>query len=70
MSEFIVQIAPEKEALVKELVVQLGGTITSKHKKTAKAKLVKEITEAVEELKLIRAGKKKARNAEDFLNEL
>ncbi len=35
-----------------------------------KAKLMKEIREAVEEMKLIRAGKKKARNAEDFLNEL
>jgi hypothetical protein len=28
------------------------------------------IREAVEEMKLIRAGKKKARNAEDFLNKL
>ena len=36
----------------------------------AKAVLMKEIREAVEEMKLIRAGKKKARNAEDFLNEL
>jgi hypothetical protein len=36
----------------------------------AKAKLMEEIREAVEEMKLIRAGKKKARNAEDFLNEL
>lgn len=36
----------------------------------AKAVLMKEIREAVEEIKLIRAGKKKARNAEDFLNEL
>lgn len=35
-----------------------------------KAVLMKEIREAVEEMKLIRAGKKKARNAEDFLNEL
>lgn len=35
-----------------------------------KALLMKEIKEAVEEMKLIRAGKKKARNAEDFLNEL
>ena len=35
-----------------------------------KALLMKEIREAVEEMKLIRAGKKKARNAEDFLNEL
>lgn len=36
----------------------------------AKAQLMEDIKEAVEEMKLIRAGKKKARNAEDFLNEL
>jgi hypothetical protein len=35
-----------------------------------KALLMEEIKEAVEELKLIRTGKKKARNAEDFLNGL
>lgn len=35
-----------------------------------KALLMEEIKEAVDEMKLIRAGKKKARNAEDFLNEL
>lgn len=36
----------------------------------SKALLMEEMREAVEEMKLIRAGKKKARNAEDFLNEL
>ncbi|HEV7346960.1 hypothetical protein [Telluribacter sp.] len=36
----------------------------------AKALLMEEIREAVEEMKLIRTGKKEARNAEDFLNEL
>jgi hypothetical protein len=36
----------------------------------AKAVLMEEIKEAVEEMKLIRAGKAKARDAEDFLNEL
>ena len=35
-----------------------------------KALLIEEIKEAVEEMKLIRSGKKKARNAQDFLNEL
>jgi len=35
-----------------------------------KAVLIEEIKEAVENLKLVRAGKLKARNAEDFLNEL
>jgi hypothetical protein len=38
--------------------------------KDAKALLKEEILEAVEEIKLIRAGKKKAHNAEDFLNGL
>ena len=36
----------------------------------AKALLTEELQEAVEELNKIKAGKKKARNAEDFLNEL
>jgi hypothetical protein len=35
-----------------------------------KALLMEEIREAVEEMKQIKAGRKKARNAEDFLNEL
>jgi hypothetical protein len=35
-----------------------------------KALLMSEIKQAVDEVKLIRAGKKNARNAEDFLNEL
>ena len=36
----------------------------------AKALLMEEIREAVEEMKLIRAGKKKARNAEDLKENL
>ncbi|MGB3849409.1 MAG: hypothetical protein WA958_05535 [Tunicatimonas sp.] len=36
----------------------------------AKAQLMGEIREAVEEMKLIRAGKKQARDAEELLNEL
>jgi hypothetical protein len=35
-----------------------------------KATLLEEIKEAVEEVKLIKAGKKKARDADDFLHEL
>lgn len=70
MSVFTIEIAPEKEDLVKELVVQLGGKIKAKEKKAPKTTLVDELKEAVEEMKLIRAGKKKARNAIDFLNGL
>ena len=36
----------------------------------SKALLMEEIREAVDEMKLIKDGKKKAHNAEDFLNEL
>lgn len=35
-----------------------------------KAQLMREIKEAVEEMKLIKTGKKQAKSAEDFLNEL
>jgi hypothetical protein len=35
-----------------------------------KALLMSEIREAVEEMKLIRSGKKNARDVEEFLNEL
>ncbi|MEO8085768.1 MAG: hypothetical protein ABI763_03080 [Bacteroidota bacterium] len=35
-----------------------------------KAQVLGDLREAVEELKLVQAGKKKARNAQDFLNEL
>ena len=35
----------------------------------AKAQLLSELKEAVEEMKLIKAGKKTARNAEDFVND-
>lgn len=36
----------------------------------SKAQLLSEIREAVEEMKLIKEGKKQARDAKDFLNEL
>ena len=36
----------------------------------AKALLLKEMKEAINELNLVKKGKKKARNAETFLNEL
>ena len=36
----------------------------------AKAQFLSELKEAVVELNLVKAGKKKARSAEDFLNEL
>ena len=44
--------------------------VKTKQLTNAKSQLMTEISEAVEELNLIKEGKKQARNAEDFLNEL
>ena len=44
--------------------------VKTKQLTDAKAQLMSEIREAVEEMKQIREGKKQARDAEDFLNEL
>lgn len=44
--------------------------VTTKTLTEPKAQLMSELREAVEEMKLIKAGKKQARNVEDFLNEL
>lgn len=60
------QIAPEKEKLVKELIVQFGGKATSKKRDAAKASLIKDIKEAVEELKLVREVKKKQETPKIF----
>jgi hypothetical protein len=51
-------------------VVKSISYIKTKQLTDTKALLMEEIKEAVDEMKLIRSGKKKARNAEDFLNEL
>lgn len=44
--------------------------VKTKQLTDSKALLLEEMREAVEEMKLIRAGKKKARSIDDFLNEL
>ncbi|MBC9796730.1 hypothetical protein [Sinomicrobium weinanense] len=44
--------------------------VKTKQLTDSKAQLMSEVREAVEEMKLIREGKKKARDAEEFLNEL
>jgi hypothetical protein len=65
----LVDIKDSKASFVMELLDSLPfvktQTITA-----SKALLMKEMKDAVEEIKLIKAGKKQARNADDFLNEL
>lgn len=57
--------APHLVAILKELKFVKATTISP-----AKALLLKEMKEAVDELNLVKKGKKKAKNAEKFLNAL
>ena len=56
-----------------DFVMELLGSLSFVKVKAVneeKMQLIDEIKEAVQDMKLIKAGKKKARNAEDFINEL
>lgn len=65
----LLDIKDNKADFVMELLDSLSFVKTKKLT-DEKTQLIEEIKEAVEEMKLIRAGKKKARNAQDFINEL
>lgn len=65
----LLDIPDNKAASLMEVLSSISY-VKAKPLTDAKALLMTEIKEAVEEMKLIKAGKKKARNAEDFLNEL
>ncbi len=57
----------ETEKII-DFIESLGGEIVSSEQ--TKEELRQEIKEAVAEMKLIKTGKKQARNAEEFLNAL
>lgn len=61
---------PDNKASSLMEVLKSISYVKAKQLTDTKALLIEELREAVEEMKLIKAGKKKARNAEDFLNEL
>lgn len=61
---------PDSKASSLMEVLKSISYVKTKPLTDTKALLMEELREAVEEMKLIKAGKKKARNAEDFLNEL
>lgn len=61
---------PDNKASSLMEVLKSISYLKAKQITDSKAQLIGEIREAVEEMRLIRNGKKKARNAEDFLNEL
>ena len=65
----LLDIHDNKASSIMEVLKSISYVKTKKLT-DSKAQLMLEIREAVEEMKLIRSGKKKARDAEDFLNEL
>lgn len=67
--KLLLEIEDNKAASFIEVIKGISF-IKAKKITDTKAQLLSEIRDAVDEMKLIRTGKKKARNAEDFLNEL
>ena len=67
--KILLEIPDNKAASLLEVLRSISY-VKAKPLTDAKARLMEEIREAVEEMKQIRGGKKKGRNAEDFLNEL
>jgi hypothetical protein len=67
--KILLDIPDSKAASLMDVLTSISY-VKAKPLTDAKALLMEEIREAVEEMKLIRDGKKKARKAEDFLNEL
>ena len=65
----LLDIPDNKAASLMEVLKSISYLKTKKLT-DSKAELMFEVREAVEEMKLIRSGKKKARSAEDFLNEV
>ncbi|MGI4728580.1 MAG: hypothetical protein ACRYFL_06550 [Janthinobacterium lividum] len=68
MTTLTIRIPAEVTEKVSGFIESLGGEIVSAEQ--TKEELRQEIKEAVAEMKLIRTGKKQARNAEEFLNAL
>ena len=69
MKQITVLVPDKKYPFFLELVNSLGLKKVNQTDKLGKHQIIAGVREAVEEMKLIKAGKKKARNAEDFLNE-
>ena len=71
MKQITLQIPDKKYSFFMELIKNLDFVkkIEEDHE-PSKEEILDGLREAVKELNLIKAGKKKARNAEEFLNEL
>lgn len=65
----LLEIQDDKAGTILELLKDLPYVKTTTIS-PAKALLIKEMKEAVEEMKLVRSGKKKTKNAEAFIRSL
>lgn len=65
----LLDIKDDKASFVMELLQSLSF-VKAKTLTPYKAKVLEDVKEAVEEMKFIKEGKLKARNAEDLFNEL
>lgn len=73
MKTITLQVPDSKATLFLDMVKKLGNARkvqVVEDKPTSKAEILEGIKEAVEEVKLIRAGKMKAVSLQDFLDEL
>ena len=61
---------PDNRAVSLMDVLRSISYVKAKPITESKARLLSELKDAVDEINLIKAGKKTARNAEEFLNEL
>ena len=61
---------PDNRAVSLMDVLRSISYVKAKTLTESKARLLSEIKDAVDEINLIKAGKKTGRNAEEFLNEL
>jgi hypothetical protein len=67
--KMLLEVPENKAGFLLELLKNLPF-IKVKTLSDTKAKVLEDVKEAVEEMKLIKAGKMNARNAEDLINEL
>lgn len=68
--KLLLDIKDSKAAFFMEVLKNFSFVKKATPISDAKANVMQDIREAVEELKLVRAGKLEARNAEDLINEL
>lgn len=68
--KILLDIKDSKATFFMELLKNFSFVKKATPLSDAKAELMQDIREAVEEMKLIKEGKLQARNAEDLINEL